>query len=185
MQIRDLSYQESTEILKRARLGRLACARNGPYVTPAFLAYEGSALYGFSSVGRKITSLRGNPLVCVEFDELVSPQNWVTVIIEGKYQELPKMPEYENARTYAYELLQRRPVWWEPAYVKTTLHGNKRPLEPVYFKIVIEKISGHRGVPDASPELPKSWMKKLLSAVRRNLDAEFRGERGRCQLPAR
>lgn len=168
MQIRELSHQESTEILKRARLGRLACAFNGqPYVTPAFLAYEGNVLYGFSSVGRKITWLRQNPLVCVEFDELVSPQNWVTVIIEGKYQELPKTPEYENARTYAYELLQRRPVWWEPAYVKTILHGNERPIEPVYFRILIETISGHRGVPDKPPELPKSWIGKLLGARKR------------------
>ena len=99
MQIRDLSYQDSIEILKRARLGRLACARNGqPYVTPAYLAFESNYLYGFSSVGRKVAWMRENPLVCVEFDELVSPQNWATVIIEGKYQELPKTP---NSRTLA------------------------------------------------------------------------------------
>jgi uncharacterized protein len=172
MQIRDLSCQECTEILKRARLGRLACARNGqPYVTPAFLAFESNLLYGFSSVGRKITWMRENPLVCVEFDELVSPQNWATVIIEGKYQELPKTPEFEDARGHAYELLQRRPVWWEPAYVKTTLHGNARPIEPVYFRILIEKISGHRGVPEASSEPPIGWMRKLLSAGKRKLIA--------------
>ena len=165
MQIRDLSYQESIEILKRARLGRLACARNGqPYVTPAFLAYESNVLYGFSSVGQKITWMRENPLACVEFDEIVSPQNWTTIIIEGKYQELPKTPEFENARGNAYEFLQRRPVWWEPAYVKTTLHGNVRPIEPVYFRILIEKISGHRGVPDALPRPAIGWMRKLLGA---------------------
>ena len=172
MQIRDLSYQESIEILKRARLGRLACARNGqPYVTPAYLAFESNYLYGFSSVGRKVTWMRENPLVCVEFDELVSPQNWATVIIEGKYQELPKTPEFENARGYAYELLQRRPVWWEPAYVKTTLQGHERPIEPVYFRIQIEKISGHRGVPETSPEAPIGWMRKLLGGSKRKLFA--------------
>jgi nitroimidazol reductase NimA-like FMN-containing flavoprotein (pyridoxamine 5'-phosphate oxidase superfamily) len=169
MQIRDLSCQESTEILKRARLGRLACARNGrPYVTPAFLAFESNFLYGFSSVGRKITWMRENPFVCVEFDELVNPQNWVTVIIEGNYQELPKTPEFEAARGHAHELLQRRPVWWEPANVKTTLQGNARPIEPVYFRILIEKFSGHRGMPDASPEPPWGWMRKLLIAGKRN-----------------
>jgi hypothetical protein len=168
MQIRDLSCQECTEILKRAQLGRLACARNGqPYVTPAFLAFESNFLYGFSSVGRKITWMRENPLVCVEFDELASPQSWATVIIEGKFQELPKTTEFENAREYAYELLQRRPVWWEPAYVKTTSQGHERPIEPVYFRIQIEKISGHRGVPDASPEPPTGWMQKLLGAGKR------------------
>lgn len=172
MQIRDLSIQESTEILKRARLGRLGCARDGqPYVTPAFLAFESNSLYGFSSVGRKIASMRENPLVCVEFDELITPQNWATVIVEGKYQELPKTAEFEDARGHAYELLQRRPVWWEPAYVKTNLHGSVRPLEPVYFRILIETISGHRGIPDRSPEIPIGWLRKVLSAGKRMLSA--------------
>ena len=115
--------------------------------------------------------MRENPLVCVEFDELVSPQNWTTVIIEGKYQELPKTPEFENARGRAYELLQKRPVWWEPAYVKTTLQGNARPIEPVYFRVLIEKISGHRGVPDTPPESPVGWTRKLFSAGKRKLFA--------------
>jgi hypothetical protein len=113
--------------------------------------------------------MRENPLVCVEFDELVSPQNWATVIIEGKYQELPKTPEFENARGYAYELLQRRPVWWEPAYVKTTLQGNARSIEPVYFRILIEKISGHRGMPDASRQPSMGWMQKLFGGGKCNL----------------
>ena len=165
MQIRELSYQASTEILKRAGLGRLACALNGqPYVTPTFLAFESNFLYGFSSIGRKIAWMRENPLVCVEFEELLSPQNWATVIIEGNYQELPKTPEFEDARGHAHGLLQRRPVWWEPAYVKTTLQGNSRPIEPVYFRILIEKISGHCGLPDGSPEPPIGWMQKLFGA---------------------
>lgn len=172
MQICELGFQESTEILKRARLGRLACAREGqPYVTPAFLAFESNSLYGFSSVGRKITWMRENPLVCVEFDEVINPQNWATVIVEGKYQELPKTPEFEDARGHAYELLQRRPVWWEPAYVKTNLHGGVRTLEPVYFRIMIERISGHRGEPDVPPEAAAGWLRKLLSAGKRKLSS--------------
>lgn len=170
MHIRELTYQESSEILKRTHLGRLACARNGqPYVTPAFLAFDGTVLYGFSSVGRKVTWLRENPLVCVEFEEISSAQDWATVIIDGKFEELTKAAEYENARTYAYELLQRRPVWWEPAYVKTVLRGGERPIEPVYFRILVEKVSGHRGIPDASPEVRRDWLRTLLEAGKRKL----------------
>lgn len=170
MQIRSLSIQESTVILERSRLGRLGCARDGrPYITPAFLAFESNALYGFSSVGRKIISMRENPLVCVEFDEIISPQNWATVIVEGKYQELPKTPDFEDARGQAYELLQRRPVWWEPAYVRTNLHGTVRSLEPVYFRILIETISGHRGVPEESRDIPVGWLRKVLGSCKGRL----------------
>jgi uncharacterized protein len=58
------------------------------------------------------------------------------------------MPAYDAHRKHAHDLLQKRPAWWEPGYVKTILDGSIRPLEPLYFRIHIEKISGHRAVPD-------------------------------------
>jgi len=39
----------------------------------------------------------------------------------------------------------RRPVWWEPAYVKTVLGAEERPLTPLFFDINIERITGRRG----------------------------------------
>ena len=165
MQIRELSRQESEEFLKPVRLGRLACARNGqPYVTPGFFALQDNSLYSFSSVGKKITWMRQNPLVCVEFDEVVAPQNWTTVIVQGKYEEFPNTPEFVNMRQRAHELLQARPVWWEPAYVKTIQRGDTRSLEPLYFRILIESLSGHRGVSDAARRSETGWAEKILSA---------------------
>lgn len=148
MLIHDMSRQASIDLLARVRLGRLACAHEGqPYVTPIYCAYDDNCLYSFSTHGQKITWMRANPLVCVEAEELVSPQDWATVIVLGRYEELPHTPEYEVLRTHAWSLLQKRPLWWEPGYVKTVLHAKTRPIDPVYFRIHIDQISGHRGVP--------------------------------------
>ena len=35
-------------------------------------------------------------------------------------------------------------AWWEPGYVRTLLHGEERPLEPIYFRISISELSGHQ-----------------------------------------
>jgi nitroimidazol reductase NimA-like FMN-containing flavoprotein (pyridoxamine 5'-phosphate oxidase superfamily) len=149
MQIHDMSRQASIDLLARMRLGRLACAHEGqPYVTPIYCAYDDNCLYSFSTLGQKITWMRANPLVCVEAEELVSPQDWATVIVLGRYEELPHTPEYEVLRTRAWALLQKWPLWWEPGYVKTVLHAKTRPIDPVYFRIHIDQISGHRGVPN-------------------------------------
>jgi uncharacterized protein len=149
MLIHDMTRQASIDLLARTRLGRLACAREGqPYITPIYYAYDDNCLYSFSTLGQKISWMRANPLVCVEADELVSPQDWATVIVLGKYEELLDTPQYEVYRRRAYDLLQGRPVWWEPGYVKTVLHAKPRPMEPMYFRIHIDQISGHRGVPD-------------------------------------
>jgi len=148
MIIQELTRQASIEILARQRLGRLACARDGqPYITPLFFAHDREVLYSCSTVGQKIEWMRVNPLVCVEADEIESPVKWVSVILLGRYEELPKTPEHEYARQLAYSLLQERPLWWEPAYVKTILHDKARDLELVYFRIHITQISGHRATP--------------------------------------
>jgi uncharacterized protein len=149
MLIHDMTRQASIDLLARVRLGRLACAHEGqPYITPIYFAYDHNYLYSFSTLGQKIAWMRANPLVCVEADELASPQDWVTVIVLGKYEELPDTFQYEVYRKRAYALLQARRLWWEPGYVKTVLNEKTRPMEFVYFRIHIDQISGHRGVPD-------------------------------------
>lgn len=150
MLIQSMTPQASIELLQRSKFVRLACAHEGqPYVTPMLCVYDAGSLYSFSSVGRKIEWMRANPLVCVEADEFLKRQDWATVIISGRYEELSNTPAHDADRSRAHVLLQHeRPAWWEPAYVKTFIDGKERPLEPVYFRIRIEQIDGRRGVPD-------------------------------------
>jgi hypothetical protein len=141
-----------------------------------YFAYADHALYSFATVGKKIEWMRANPLVCVEVDEVVSPQQWVSVVAFGRYEELPDVPEWRGARASAHTLLQQTAVWWEPAYVRTVLGGAPRPLEPVFYRIHITQTTGHRAVPDsvARPDPRRSlltsggagWLEKLLRRVR-------------------
>jgi nitroimidazol reductase NimA-like FMN-containing flavoprotein (pyridoxamine 5'-phosphate oxidase superfamily) len=149
MLIQAMTRQASVNVLERAKLGRLACAHEGqPYIVPILFAYDTDWLYSFSTLGQKIHWMRANPLVCLEVDEVVNREDWSTVIVFGRYEELPDTPAHEALRKRAHDLLQRRPAWWEPGYVKTVLDGKERPLEPLYFRISIEKISGHKGIPN-------------------------------------
>jgi hypothetical protein len=171
MQIHDMTRQASIDLLARNPLCRLACAHDGqPYVTPIHCAYHNNCLYSFSRLGQKIAWMRASPLVCVQADELVSLQDWGTVIVFGKYEELTATPETEVYRKLAHELLQRRPVWWEPACVKTSHPETSSPIEFIYFRIHIDEITGQRGVPDlvsdrefpAASEGPGGWLRKIL-----------------------
>lgn len=149
MLIHEMTRQACIDLLARTRLCRLACVHAAqPYITPIYCTYHDNYLYSFSTLGQKINWMRENCLVCVEADELVSPQDWATVIALGKYEELPDRPQYHTYRQRAHELLQMQPVWWEPGYAKTVLDGKERPLEFMYFRIQIDQMSGHRGVPD-------------------------------------
>ena len=177
MLIQELTRETSLDLLARMRLGRLACTQGAqPYVVPFYFAYENDYLYSFSTVGQKIEWMRANPLVCVEASEVVSPQQWVSVIVFGRYEELTDTPEWQSARAFAHSLLTKRAVWWEPAYVKTILHDRPRPLVPVYYRIRSLRITGHRATADpvtlpgtglsrtASGE--DSWLRHLLRQIR-------------------
>jgi uncharacterized protein len=115
--IQDLTTQASLELLARTRLGRLACTQGAqPYLVPFYFVYHDNALYSLATVRQKIEWMRANPLVCVEVDEIVSQQEWVSVIVFGRYEELPDTPEWHGARAAAHKLLQKSAMWWEPAY---------------------------------------------------------------------
>lgn len=106
MVIREMSKDECLRVLAGSRLARLACARgNQPYVVPVYLAYHEASgcLYGFTTPGQKIEWMRANPLVCVEVDEVETPERWVSVIAEGRYEELPKMSAGDVAMCRAPE----------------------------------------------------------------------------------
>ena len=158
----------------------MACAEgNQPYVVPVYFVYDKDALYSFSTVGQKIEWMRANPLVCVEADEVVSAQQWVSVLVFGRYEELLDIPEWQGARAFAYKVLQQNAMWWEPAYVKTILHGTQRPLVPVFYRIHCLQITGHRATPEPAPPPATrlsmtdsgedSWPQNLLRQVRGSL----------------
>lgn len=146
MQIHSLTAAECRTELERTGVGRLACVRDGvPYVVPMRFAYDGEDLYSFSMLGKKIEWMRANPSVCVEFDERTSHYQWTSVIVSGYYEELPDSLQYKCARDHAQAVLQKLPMWWQPASVATEHH---KAFAPIFFRIRIEHLSGHRATPE-------------------------------------
>lgn len=177
MEILELTNVECLDLLRRRKLGRLACARdNQPYIVPIYFAYHENHLYSFATLGQKIEWMRSNPLVCVEVDEIIDHLHWKSVIVRGRYQELRDTPESEPRRELAHQLLQDQARWWEPAYVKTAHLDAEDPLVPLYFRIHIDQMSGRRAEPDLIEKEArrrpvttlkrKGWLKGLLRRAR-------------------
>ncbi len=147
MVVHEMTYQECRTVLARTNVARLACARdNQPYIVPIHIDLDGEYLYGYSSQGLKIEWMRQNPLVCVEIDELSPQTHWASVVVFGRYEELPHEPGYEDLRRVAHRLFQRHPMWWQPASVPLAEQG---PRPPVVFRIWIRRVTGRRGSDDA------------------------------------
>jgi uncharacterized protein len=169
--IEELDRQSCFDLLSRTRLGRLACAQGAqPYVVPFYFTCDDDFLYSFSTVGKKIEWMRANPLVCVEVDEVINSQNWMSVVVQGRYEEMPDTPEWSMERDTAHCLLQQEAMWWEPAYTKKAIDEAVCSLEPVFYRIRMDKITGRRATSKQSRE-PKlhrfnswedGWLQKFL-----------------------
>jgi uncharacterized protein len=172
MFIHEMTVDECFSALEKASVGRLACTRNNqPYIVPINFAFDGNCLYAFTTVGQKIEWLRLNPLVCFEVDEVVSHNEWMSIVVFGRYQELPDKPEYDKERIRAHTCLQKRPMWWEPAYMSQEHRDQPHSLTPIFFRIHVDRITGHRASSDksrAAATTPgackdkRGWLEKLL-----------------------
>jgi nitroimidazol reductase NimA-like FMN-containing flavoprotein (pyridoxamine 5'-phosphate oxidase superfamily) len=149
MVIQELRNQDNLNLLAHMHFGRIACAQGAqPYVVPSYFAYQNNYLYSFATIGQRVEWMRANPLVCVETDEVLNSEEWVSIIIFGRYEELPNTPEWKMERELAYKLLKQKANWWEPGYAKTIIRDTTRSLDPVYFRIQIVQITGHHGTRD-------------------------------------
>jgi hypothetical protein len=149
MLITKIRGKECREILNRRGYGRLACAcNNRPYIVPIYFVYDVDRLWCFSTLGQKIKWMRENPLVCLEADEVRRHDDWVSVIVFGKYAEIPNTREYAKTREHVRSVLQKRSLWWQSGYTATQVRRKGNVPVPVFYSIQIEEMSGLRGSPD-------------------------------------
>src|SRR5271157_5230817 len=140
MLINEMTTEECSTVLARAPMARLGCSfENQPYVVPIYFAHESDYIYVFSTFGQKIEQMRANPKVCVQTDEIQSASEWVSVIVSGRYQELPE-PQYTAERKHASTLLGKRYHWWLNALAERRMKLGDSLIEPLFFRIHIDSM---------------------------------------------
>jgi len=172
MIIHEMTTEECRDALAQQHVARLVCEMDGqPYAVPVNLVYDGAYLLGFATMGLKIDCMRSNPDVCVEIDDIKSQNQWMSVVVFGKYEELPDTPEYKTTRAHVNEMLQSRAMWWEPACVAVEDRDYPKPFSPIFYRIHIDRMTGRRASPDlvkdhpATPAKDQSWLSKVLDRV--------------------
>ena len=144
MLVHELSVPDCLALIEKAPFARLGCAYLAqPYIVPIQLALDAEArcLYGFSLAGQKIAWMRRNPKVCVAVDAVVDKDHWSSVLVMGRYEELNAGLGTSQLRDRAEALLHPRREWWLPGAAETSTPA---PGEPVYFRIVMDSITGRR-----------------------------------------
>lgn len=132
-----LTADEIEDLLQNNMLGRLAC-NNGTrnYIVPISYVYDGKFIVAHSMEGLKIDMMRLNPDVCFEVDEISNFQNWKSVVIRGRFQELKD----ERERLYAMKLFLDKMLQLK---ISQTAHPDEQhSSKPVVFRIIPTEKTG-------------------------------------------
>ena len=150
MVINEMTKEECGAFLAKASLGRLGCSLdNQPYVVPIYFVYEPDYIYVLSTFGQKTEWMRANPKVCLEVDEIANQSQWISVIADGRYQELSE-PQYTAERDHARTLLEKRCRWWQNALGERQLRLGDHSITPLFFRIHIDSLTGLRAIGESA-----------------------------------
>ncbi len=146
MLINTMTETECRAFLERTSIGRLGCSLdNQPYVVPICFAYEPDSIYIFSTLGQKIEWMRVNPKVCIQIDEIADQSRWISVVLNGRYQELTE-PQYTDELLRARKLLEKRFRWWLNALAERRVTSSDDLIAPLFFRVNIDSMTGLRAV---------------------------------------
>jgi nitroimidazol reductase NimA-like FMN-containing flavoprotein (pyridoxamine 5'-phosphate oxidase superfamily) len=77
----------------------------------------------------------------VQTDKIDNQGEWISVIVDGEYEELPE-PQYTAERKHAGSLLAKRHHWWLNALGERQMRVGENSIEPLFFRIRIQSMSG-------------------------------------------
>jgi nitroimidazol reductase NimA-like FMN-containing flavoprotein (pyridoxamine 5'-phosphate oxidase superfamily) len=104
-------------------------------VVPVSYIFRDDRIYIHSLLGRKITAMRANPLVCLQVDEIRDESQWRSAIAFGDYQEVLDGSERDRALR---ELLNRFPHLTPVESVPVHDGGSS----VIVFSIQVKRLSG-------------------------------------------
>ena len=103
---RDLTRGESEVMLARHHVGRMAFALGSRVdIEPIHFVFADGALFGRTTPGTKLTTLKHQPWVAFEVDEIDGPFDWRSVVLKGTVYFL--QPDQVSHPADAYEHAMR------------------------------------------------------------------------------
>ncbi len=145
-----LGILKDTEInafLSSQRIGRLGCHSGGKtYVVPLQYRFKGDHLLCYSMEGMKLEFMRSQPQVCFEVDLIHSMNEWTSVILWGRFEEIGTTPpQPDDQQWFSIENLEQKaspnspPPEGQPNARREALPAYR---EAIFYKIHIEEKTG-------------------------------------------
>ncbi|HQX54280.1 MAG TPA: pyridoxamine 5'-phosphate oxidase family protein [Pyrinomonadaceae bacterium] len=143
LEVEELSRPQIVELLDRIDYGHLACSLNDlPYVIPVHFVHDNGEIFVYTTEGKKSRILSVNPRVCLQFEEVIDNQNWVSVIVDGEAARVTDHVERERILALIAEinptLTPAVSIHWMDNWIRENIE--------VIYRIVPLEMNGRRAV---------------------------------------
>lgn len=143
---RTLDRAEIDGLLARQHVARIAFAhRDRVDIEPIHVVCRDGWLYLRTQPGTKLATLRHNPWVALELDEIDGLFDWASVVVRGRLSLLEDGPHEEGRRRYATAVAALRelvPAAFTPA--------DPTPGRTIVGALYLDDVEGRRAEPSAA-----------------------------------
>ena len=120
--------------------------RGLPCIVPISYAYDGLALYGYSTLGAKIENMSANPNVCAEVDRIGNAVDWCSVFVRGTFEHLHGEDAVDAVERISARMSIAAVAVGAPSEAAQTFVERNRGLGIAYRILITEKF-GRSSVP--------------------------------------
>ena len=139
IEILEMRDGEMYDLLRRVGYGHLACSRDDqPYVVPIYFAYDGEAIFIYTTEGKKSAAMDSNPKVCLQVEEFLADSMWKSVVVIGEANRVADQIERESAIDL---IRQQNPTLLPALAIKWSNDWIRKNVEAVY-RIKISAMTG-------------------------------------------
>lgn len=145
--IRDLKLTDCLELLENNYLGHLGfITGKSPYILPItyFHNTEEKCILSYSTNGHKIDAMRKYDQVCFQVEEMQSIQQWRSVLVHGRFEELEGSTAKKYIHTFAEGVQETisRMTGEQPKFIQDFSSRLRKETPPIVYRIHITDISG-------------------------------------------
>lgn len=140
VEILELEREEIDRVLSRNSVGRVGFSwRDRVSIQPLGYVYRDGWIWGRTSPGQKLVTIKHNYWVAFEVDEVDGPYEWRSVLVHGGFYQLT--PEGQPHET---EIYHRGLELLRDAEPETLRPDDPAPFRSVLFRIAAQELTGRR-----------------------------------------
>lgn len=147
--MKNLSKQECVKLLKNNYIGHLAYLSGGiPESLPITYYFDArnETIISYSGEGMKIKSMRKNPQISFQVEEITNLQNWKSVILYGRFEELEAIDAKKMLHVFAegVKAILSRKENTSLNYLNEFSSKVETPVNSIVYRINISDMKGRQ-----------------------------------------